>query len=368
MLFILAGFGTAKAETIVLQEGVNVAGPMAGVTVDYEFTATRDGVLTFAHTFTGAIISTLTVNGEKEPKTSSVVVKNGDVARFSVCCEEDNSMNTITVVLDNISEGVAPQTAFALAEGANAIAGMKSGDTPRWYRFAVPAKKRGKLTFTGYPTLNAYVGEELAVELGTNNPVDYINNSASETEVFVKLSSTNSEDLTATLEYSAPIADLTKFNQPVFSVAEGGRLEQGTPVTVSFPNREGGADTDVATVDYYIFSVAGSAPTGAPLNLGGETQATGTLAGIDINYNFSKGRKYQVKIQNIHSGNHYAPSADEQTIVGDAVIFTVVAGQSGIEVFDAHETTAAKYNLAGQKVGKNHKGIVITEGKKIINK
>lgn len=368
VLMLVTGVGMAHADSIVLQEGVNVAGPKAGVTADYDFSATRDGLLTFVHNFTGAIISTITVNGVQEPKTSSVVVKSGDVARFTVCCEEDNSMNTITVMLEDVTEGVAPQTAFSLAEGANAIAGMKSGDTPLWYKFTVPTQKRGKLTFTGYPTLNAFVGEDLAVELGTNNPVDYINNSESEVTVFVKLSSTNSEDLTATLEYSAPIADLTLFNQPVFSIAEGGSLPQGTPVTISFPNRVGGADTDRVTVGYYIFNVVGSAATGAPVNLGGDTQATGTLAGVDINYNFSRGRKYQIKLQNLHSGNHYAPGVDEQTIVGDAVIFTVVAADTGVEVVETDDATESSvtYNLAGQQVNGNHRGIIITNGKKII--
>lgn len=259
---------------------------------------------------------------------------------------------------------------IALHEGDNNIAPMKSGDNPVWYKFTIPAQKRGTLTFTGYPTLQAYVGKDHAIELGIGNPVDYINNSDSEVTVYIQLSSTNSEELVATLVYSAPIADLTFFNQPVFSVAEGGSLPQGTPITITFPNRVGGADSDEVTVGYYIFNVVGSAATGAPVNLGGNTEAVGTLAGVDINYDFAKGRKYQVRIQSIHCGNHYAPSASEPQITGSEVIFTVVSGETGIEIVDVQNggVSSPIFNLAGQRVTAGYKGVTIQNGKKHVNK
>lgn len=363
---MLATISSAMAETITLQEGVGAAGPAAGATADYKFTVTRDGVLHITTTFTGAYWGSYSINHDMHNLSSAVFVKEGDVALITVTCEEDNTKNTISVTLADVEEGMTIDTAISLSEGSNDIKALKSGDMPLWYKFTVPASKRGKLTFTGYPTLTAYVGEDLATNLGTANPVDYINNSESEQTIFLKITSTNDEKLTATLEYTAPIADLTLFNQPVFSIENGGKLPQGTPITISFPNRVGGADTDEASVDYYIFNVAGSAPTGAPVNLGGETHATGTLAGIDINYNFTKNRKYQLKIQNIHCGNHYAPSQEEQTIVGDAVIFTVVAGETGIEVLNENDNDNENiYTISGQRVGTNHKGIIIKNGRKI---
>lgn len=365
---LLFAANTISAEVVTLEEGVGAAGPSEGATAEYKFTATRDGVFHIATTFSGAYWGSYSINHQTYNLSNSVFVKEGDVALITVTCEENNTANTIVVTISDVEEGMTFDTAILLNEGNNDIRAMKSGDVPMWYKFNIPASKRGKLTFTGYPTLNAFVGEDLATELGTANPVDYINNSESEQTVFVKISSTNSESLTATLEYLAPIADLTMFNQPVFSIAAGGSLPQGTPVTISFPNRVGGADTDPVTVGYYIFNVAGSAPTGAPVNLGGDTQATGTLAGVDINYNFSRGRKYQIKLQNLHSGNHYAPGVDEQTIVGDAVIFTVVAADTGVEVVETEDATESSvtYNLAGQQVDSNHRGIIITNGKKII--
>lgn len=356
-----------KAEVVTLEEGVGAAGPGANGNADYKFTATRDGVLSFTTTFTGAYWGTFSIGGETHSLSSSVIVKEGDVALITVACEQDNTSKTITARLTSIKDGMTQETATLLSEGENIIKAMKSGDAALWYKFTAKAQKRSKLTFTGYPTMLAYVGDDLATELGQNNPVDYINNSNEDVTVYVKMSSTNSIELTATLEYLSPVEDLTYFNQPVFSVEDGGTLPQNMPITITFPNRQGGDDSEPVTVSYYIFNVVGSNPNGAPINLGGQTEAKGTLAGVDINYNLTKGRKYQLKIQSLKCGNHYAPSAEEPYMTGDAVIFTVVAADTAIEAVSANgETSTPSFNLAGQRVNANQKGIIIENGRKIV--
>lgn len=356
---------SAKAEVITLEEGIGAAGPAKGATSDYKFTATHEGVLSISTTFSGAYWGSFSVEGQLYTLTSSVFVKEGDVALITITCEEDNTANTISVKISEVEEGMNVATAISLAEGTNDIRAMKSGDIPMWYKFNIPAQKRGRLTFTGYPALTAYIGEDLATVLGINNPVDYINTSDEEVTVFIKINSTNSQPLTATLEYLMPFADLSLFNAVEYNVTDGGTLAKGSPITITFPNRQGGDDNDNVYVSYYIFNVAGASPTGAPVNLGGQTEAVGTLAGVDINYDFTKGRKYQLKLQSIKCGNHYAPSAEESILQGDAVIFTVTA-ESGIEAISADYNTAPLYNIAGQRIDGSQKGIIISNGRKIV--
>lgn len=366
IMMLLLSATDIRAEVITIEEGVAVAGPAAGGTKDYKFTATRDGVLSINTTFTGAFWGSYTIHHQTHTLSSSTFVSEGDEVLITITCEDDNTGNTISVTLSDVEEGMSITTAIALKEGNNDINAMKSGNIPLWYKYVIPAQKRGRLSFTGYPTLNAFVGEDLAKELGTGNPVDYINNSDEEVTVYIEITSTNSEALTAKLDYLSPVADITSFNTPVYSVAEGGSLPKGDPITITFPNREGGDDSEEVIVSYYIFSVVGSAPTGAPLNLGGDTEAIGTLAGVNINYDFTKGRKYQLKIQSLKCGNHYAPSAEEPAIVDDAVIFTVTA-ESGIEIIPEIEgSSTPSYNIAGQKMNGNQRGITIVNGRKVI--
>lgn len=355
----------AKAEVITLEEGIAATGPTAGATADYQFTATRDGVLSINTTFTGAYWGAYTIHHQTYTLSSSTFVKEGDIALITITCEDDNTANSISVTLSEVEEGMNVATAISLTEGNNDIHAMKSGDIPMWYKFSIPAQKRGRLTFSGYPTLTAYVGEDIAENLGTANPVDYINSSDEEVIVYVNITSTNSQALTATLEYLMPVADLSLFNTIEYSVADGGTLPKNSPITITFPNRQGGDDSEDVVISYYIFNVAGSAATGAPVNLGGQTEAVGTLAGVDINYDFTKGRKYQLKLQSIKCGSHYAPSAEEPMIATDAVIFTVTA-ESGIEAISADDSTAPRYNIAGQRVDDSQKGIIISNGRKII--
>lgn len=362
---LLFSGNTAQAAVITLEEGIGAAGPAKGATADYKYTATRDGVISITTTFSGAYWGSYTINHQVHTLASSVFVKEGDVALITVTCEDDNSANTITVTLSDVQEGMTIDTAITLAEGDNDIKAMKSGDIAQWYKYTIPAQKRGRLTFTGYPTLLAYLGYDLATELGSANPVDYINTSDEDVTVYLQITSTNSERLTARLDYLMPVADLSLFNAPAYSVADGGALPKGQPITITFPNRQGGDDNDRVYVSYYIFNVVGSSPNGAPINLGGDTEAVGTLAGVDIHYDFTKGRKYQLKLQSIHCGNHYAPCAEEPFISGDAVIFTVTS-ESGIETVTADDADAPVYNTAGQRIDGSQRGIIISNGRKTI--
>ena len=47
--------------------------------------------------------------------------------------------------------------------------------------------------------------------------------------------------------------------------------------------------------------------------------------------------------------------------------FTITAGEgTGIDSLNAADDDAPAYNLAGQKVGKNYKGIIVKNGKKVM--
>ncbi len=48
--------------------------------------------------------------------------------------------------------------------------------------------------------------------------------------------------------------------------------------------------------------------------------------------------------------------------------FELISGTTGIETVKAAEAEGVKYNMAGQKVGADYKGVVIMNGKKMVNK
>ena len=52
--------------------------------------------------------------------------------------------------------------------------------------------------------------------------------------------------------------------------------------------------------------------------------------------------------------------------VTEATFAVTVGGATGINGINADENDGAAYNLAGQKVGKNYKGIIVKNGKKVL--
>ena len=52
--------------------------------------------------------------------------------------------------------------------------------------------------------------------------------------------------------------------------------------------------------------------------------------------------------------------------VTEATFAVTVGGATGINGINADENDGAAYNLAGQKVGKNYKGIIVKNGKKVM--
>ena len=52
--------------------------------------------------------------------------------------------------------------------------------------------------------------------------------------------------------------------------------------------------------------------------------------------------------------------------VTEATFAVTVGGATGINGINADENDGAAYNLAGQKVGKNYKGIIVKNGKKMM--
>lgn len=275
---------------------------------------------------------------------------------------------TYTEVNANALQGTSKEYAIELTEGENAIASLKMGDPIRWYKTTAKAMKRTKVLFTGYPVMTAFLGEDLDTNLGIANPVDYIN-LADDEVIYIRMESTNEEELTATVTYGAPVPDLSSFGALAYSIEKNDDVAGGSSIVVSFPNHVGGADDDEVTLNFYIFSVKGGSPDGAPVNLGGVTTATGTLGeGVPVLIEgLTVGKKYRLSVQSLMSGNHYAPGYNEQTITSGYIDFYFTEA-TGIQVVEAETSNAPRFSISGQRVGNSAKGIIIINGKKIINK
>lgn len=272
------------------------------------------------------------------------------------------------------NDGATVETAIVLNEGVNTIAEQKYEDPARWYKTTAKSMKRTKVTFTGYPVMTAYLGSDLTQSLGTDNPVDYINEGEDQ-EIYICLTSTNEQELTATVSYAAPVADLSQFGALGYSIEKNGDVTAGGSITVTFPERVGGADDEAVELSFWVFSVKGGNPDGAPINLGGVTSATGTLAaGVEVpagDFDLTVGKKYRLTVQSLRCGNHYAPGYDENVITNDHVDFYCAEPTGIVKVYeneDVNEDENGKvvYNLAGQRQNGDAKGVVIINGKKIV--
>lgn len=270
-------------------------------------------------------------------------------------------------------------TAIELVEGVNTVDTLRMGEPVRWYKATARSMQRTKIVFTGYPVMQVYLGSNLAQSLGFNNPIDYINE-GDEQDIYICMQSTNNQALEATLSYLPPVADLSQFGTLAFSIEKNGDVEEGSGITVSFPQHVGGLDEDVVTLNYYIFSIKGGNPDGAPINLGGQTVATGTLGeGVKVDIpSLSIGKKYRLAVQSLNCGSHYAPGINEQT-VGNSYVDFYYAEATGISDILRSEGQSLRsddeslrdanhilFNLAGQRVSGVAKGIVILNGKKYV--
>lgn len=250
-----------------------------------------------------------------------------------------------------------------LGEGDNEIASLGYEDVPVWYSFVAKANLRSILSFTGYPVLDAFVGSSSGSSIGSANPVDYINTGETDVSIYVKLSSTNDATLTATLSYHEPVADLTAFGAPAFSIANAGTITVDERITVTFPNRTGGEDGQTVSVGFYIFKSGQP----APINLGGIMECTGTLGeGVVIDYALSKGT-YKLQISSLHSGNHFCPSAEEQFSDGADILNFKVANATALEDLETSpaEVLSPAYNLYGQPI-RSQSGLQIRGGKVVL--
>lgn len=257
--------------------------------------------------------------------------------------------------------------AILLTEGSNVIDTVMTGSPARWYKAVAKSNKRTKISFTGYPVMTAYLGADLTQSLGFSNPIDYIN-TGDEQEIYICMQNTNGQTLTATVSYQDPVADLTSFGALNFSIEKNDDVEQGSAITVSFPSHEGGRDNDAVTLNYYIFNVKGGNPDGAPVNLNGNTVATGTLgSGVPVTIDgLQIGKKYRLTVQSLHSGNHYAPGMDEQIITNQYIDFYYTEATGVTPITIGADKDALRFNLAGQRAIATSKGIIIQNGKKYI--
>lgn len=264
------------------------------------------------------------------------------------------------------SDGSSMDDAIELVEGENNIPLLKMGDDVRWYKTTAKGMKRTKVTFSGYPVLMAYLGSDLSKSLGFNNPVDYINLEGDQ-DLYIRLESTNEEELTATVTYGEPVPDLTSFGPLTYSIEKNDDVPAGSAIAISFPERVGGADGDAVLLNYYIFNIKGGNPDGAPVNLGGKTTAEGTLSdGVSVTIDgLNIGKKYRLSIQSLHSGNHFAPGINEQTLTPGYIDFYFTES-TGITTIKTTDDNTLRYNVSGQRISGPAKGIVIMNGSKYI--
>lgn len=102
---------------------------------------------------------------------------------------------------------------------------------------------------------------------------------------------------------------------------------------------------------------------------GAFTAASGLFVSIPIEADASlEGQELECALVDIKAG---AIDADNKVVSAGEfsdVRFTIGVGvdPTGINSINAEENDGAAYNLAGQKVGKNYKGIVVKNGKKIL--
>lgn len=277
---------------------------------------------------------------------------------------------TLTTWATNIkaktSDGSSIENAIELVEGENNIPSLKMGDQVRWYKTTAKGMKRTKVTFTAYPVLKAYIGSDLGTDLGINNPVDYIN-LENDKELYIRLESTNEEELTATVSYGEPVPDLTSFGALAYNIEKNDDVPSGSAIKVTFPERVGGADSDAVTLNYYIFSIKGGNPDGAPVNLGGKTTAEGTLSsGVDVTIEgLNVGKKYRLSIQSLKSSAHFSPGPDEQELTPAYIDFYFTEA-AGITTIKTEKSNAVRYNISGQRVSDSAKGIIIINGNKYV--
>ena len=96
------------------------------------------------------------------------------------------------------------------------------------------------------------------------------------------------------------------------------------------------------------------------------TEASGLLITLKLSAaaDMAQG-EYQIKMEKI---NLTSLDAKQMNTVEEDVIKVTVADPTGINGLNAAENEIPAYNLAGQKVDKNYKGIVVKSGKKSLVK
>lgn len=165
-------------------------------------------------------------------------------------------------------------------------------------------------------------------------------------------------------------------------VAKGEILYANSPVILMLPNE----DPEAAPyVDYPIYTLATTTP-----DMTIETHLQGTLEDIDAPENSFKLRKQAVEDEtgeevgtvaffkaegtSILANKAYyvlGEAAEEGEETGEVKVLTFsFSGATGIEKVNTPQevNNGAIYNLAGQQVNKNYRGIVLKNGKKFLNK
>ena len=360
------GKGTAD-EPYVLTEELACPGPAAGETAYYTFVAPRPCVVTFHHNFVGDIIGNVTVGEKTSSLSLPLIMQAGDVAIVSVRCREDNQDAHLGLMLQELKEGMIMSTALPLAEGVNEIEKRQVGDVSMWYKVVVPAHQRVTVTFNNYLVMRAYV-ETVQEKLGTDQPVDYINTTDTQQTVYIEVQSTNNFTLQATVAYSTPIPDLSHIGELSCSVEQDGVLPVGESIRITLPNRLGGRDEDELTVSYYIFGQNEQGEfAGAPLNLGGTTEVSGTLgSGVVITFDFEPGKKYRLQFSGLRSGNYSVP-CESESMVAPAYVDFYVDDPTGIVSLSGGKRVVT-FDLSGRRVSAVRKGLYVQHGKVILKK
>ena len=144
---------------------------------------------------------------------------------------------------------------------------------------------------------------------------------------------------------------------------DGGQVPANTPVVLYKAGADG---TDI---NVHVIASASAISSTNDLHVVGE----GGLTGVDNIFVLSKknnkvGFRLWDKTQTLNAGKIYLQGQDSYGARDFLAFDGTTTGIANVEANDNLDANAPMYNLAGQRVTKSYKGVVIVNGKKMLNK
>lgn len=324
--------GTEANPYILTAEGV--ACPKAASSPSdftyYKYVAEDAGVVTISHEMTSSFMGGISVNGADFTYSPSgmFIVNANDVIVVRIASQTDASAKKIKAVWSALKNGQTKATATTLNSGSNTISAIDNSHAviPEWYMLTIPGKKVATITFGNYVVANVWDGDDKSIlDLDENMKWEFTNSNVGEKTIYFEVSGTTNKAVSASVAFTdaSAGAKFTHLGDVAWSVQDNKLPAAASYITVTFPNAQGGeATTPVKFENVYIFD---EETGGAPLNMSGTTEFSGTLGnGVNIYYNFELNHEYRVSLGNATvNGTYQIPSADEYFIGNGNITFYV---------------------------------------------